>query len=135
MSLERQATLLAYLVLAGVLSMIVGMDRERRNKSAGLRTHMLVGIGSCLFTILSVEAFPNADQARVAAQVVTGIGFLGAGVIYKGEERVHDLTTAAAIWATAAIGMVVGVGAWFLAAGATLFVWVILRLLFYALHS
>lgn len=131
MSLEQQATVIFYLLVAAVLSMLVGLDREQRDKSAGMRTHMLVGVGACLFTALSWMAFPNSDSARVAAQVVTGIGFLGAGVIYKGEERVHDLTTAASIWATAAIGMTVGSGAWLLAIGATLLVWFILRVLWY----
>jgi putative Mg2+ transporter-C (MgtC) family protein len=130
-SLEEQLVVAIQLLLAALLSMIVGLDRERRDKDAGLRTHMLVGTGACLFTALSMLAFPHADTARVAANIVTGIGFLGAGVIYKSGDQVHDLTTAASIWITAAIGMAVGTGAWFLAIIATVLVWFILRVLLY----
>ena len=116
------------LLVATVLSMAIGLNREKRAKDAGMRTHMLVGIGSCLFSALSLYVFPD-DPARVAANIVTGIGFLGAGVIYKGKNRVHDLTTAASVWITAAIGMAVGLGAWFLGVVTTLIVWVILDIL------
>jgi putative Mg2+ transporter-C (MgtC) family protein len=126
-SLNEQLWIVLHLVLSMMLSMIIGLDRERRDKDAGLRTHMLVGTGACLFTALSLIAFPDADTSRVAANIVTGIGFLGAGVIYRSEDKVHDLTTAASIWMTAAIGMAVGVGAWLLAIIVTLIVWVILR--------
>jgi putative Mg2+ transporter-C (MgtC) family protein len=126
MTLEDQALTSFYLVIAAFLSMLIGLDRERLDKSAGLRTHMLVGVGSCLFTILSAKAFDAADTSRVAANIVTGIGFLGAGVIYKSGGRVHDLTTAASVWITAAVGMAVGVGAWLLAIAATVTVWLIL---------
>jgi len=132
MSLEQQLVIGLQLVLAVILSGIIGMDRERRDKDAGLRTHMLVGTGACLFTSLSLVAFPNSETARVAANVVTGVGFLGAGVIYKGEDQVHDLTTAASIWVTAALGMAIGAGAWFLAVIVTLVIWTILRILWYA---
>lgn len=111
--------------------MLVGLERERRHKNAGLRTHMLVGTGACLFTSLSMYAFPGDDSSRVASNIVTGIGFLGAGVIYRSEDRVHDLTTAASIWITAAIGMAVGTGAWFLGIVSTLTVWFILRVLYH----
>jgi putative Mg2+ transporter-C (MgtC) family protein len=130
MSLEQQVTAIGYVILAAILSMTIGSERQRRHKAAGLRTHMLVGVGACLFTVLSVEGFPGTmDTSRVAAQIVTGIGFLGAGVIFKQKGEMHDLTTAASIWATAAIGMTVGVGAWFLAISATLVVWLILAIL------
>jgi putative Mg2+ transporter-C (MgtC) family protein len=88
---------------------------------------MLVGLGACLFTMLSVHAFPGSDPARIAAQVVTGIGFLGAGTILQRKGDVHHLTTAASIWATAAVGMAVGTGAWFLAVFSTVLIWVVLR--------
>jgi putative Mg2+ transporter-C (MgtC) family protein len=128
MALIQQLEIAAQLLLAALLSMVVGLNREKREKDAGLRTHMLVGIGACLFTALSWAAFPPGDPSRVASNVVTGIGFLGAGVIYKGkgENRIHDLTTAASIWTTAAIGMATGVGAWLLAICAALIVWLIL---------
>jgi putative Mg2+ transporter-C (MgtC) family protein len=130
MSLERQVIASFYLLLAALLSMLIGLDRERQHKPAGMRTNMLVGVGACLFTIISIEAFPGTnDTSRVAAQIVTGIGFLGGGIIFKSKGEIHDLTTAASIWATAAIGMTVGTGAWFLAIAATVMTWIILSLL------
>ncbi|QPC84256.1 MgtC/SapB family protein [Phototrophicus methaneseepsis] len=129
LSLEEQIVLALNLTLALVLSSVIGMNRDRVNKSAGLRTHMLTGTGSCLFTIVSMYAFPDADSSRVAANIVTGIGFLGGGIIIQRKNETYDVTTAAGVWATAAIGMAVGVGAWFLAIYATIMVWVTLALL------
>ncbi len=117
------------LILAALLSMLPGLDRERRDRPAGLRTHMMVGVGACLFTMLSACAFPGGDPTRVASNIVTGIGFLGAGVIVQRKSRIRDLTTAANIWATAAVGMAVGIGAWFLAIIAVLTMWTILRVI------
>ena len=130
MTLFEQATITVYLLLASLLSMIIGLERERHShKAAGVRTHMLVGVGACLFTALSQLAFPDADGSRVASNVVTGVGFLGAGVIFQKKGEVHDLTTAASIWAVAAVGMAVGTGAWFVAISATVLIWVILAIL------
>jgi putative Mg2+ transporter-C (MgtC) family protein len=129
MSIELQLQLLAQVILATFLSMIIGLDRERRDKSAGLRTHMLTGLGACLFTAIGAHALPAGDPTRVAAGVVTGIGFLGAGVIMKTEARVRDLTTSASIWATAAIGAAVALDAWLTAIGATALIWFILAVL------
>ena len=135
MTLEQELIASFQIVLAAFLSMIVGLERESRNQPAGLRTHMLVGLGSCMFTILSIHAFPGADSSRVAAGIVAGIGFLGAGTILhlrdKDSEQtdVKHLTTAASIWATSAIGMAVGAGAAFLAITATITTWVILEVL------
>lgn len=128
MTLEQEFIAILQLILATVLSSIIGMDRERHQKSAGLRTHMLSGLGSCLFTILSAHAFEPADSSRVAAGVVTGIGFLGAGTIIRRGDEVHDLTTAASIWATAAVGMAVGAMAWLLAIAATILIWTVLAI-------
>lgn len=128
MGLELQLEMLARLSLAAFLSMMVGIDRERRDKSAGLRTHILAGIGACLFTSIGTFPFIGSDPTRIAAGVVSGIGFLGAGVVFRGESRVKDLTTAASIWATAAIGTAVGVGAWLLAIGATVLTWFVLTI-------
>ncbi len=133
MSLEVQFLTSLQLLLATFLSMLVGLERDRQNQPAGLRTHMLVGFGSCMFTIISFHAFPGSESARVAAQIVTGIGFLGAGTILhlrntNGESDIKHLTTAASIWATAAIGMAVGTGAWFLAINGTLITWMILAI-------
>ncbi len=127
MSLLSQFEWTLNLVLAALLSMVIGIDREHRSRStAGTRTHMLVAVAACLFTLLSIHAF-KGDGGRVAAQIVSGIGFLGAGAIFLRGGTVHNLTTAASIWAVSAIGMAVGAGAWLLAINATLIVWFILE--------
>lgn len=125
MSLFDQAVIIIELLFAAFLATIIGWDREHRGQPAGLRTHILVAIGSCLFTGLSIHAF-QGDTGRVAAQIIVGIGFIGAGTIIRQGGQPHHLTTAASIWATAAVGMAVGVGAWLLALGATLIIWCIL---------
>lgn len=129
MTLEVQVALTLNVTLALFLSSVIGINRDRANKSAGLRTHMLTGTGACLFTIISLYAFAEADTSRVAANIVTGIGFLGGGIIIQRKNETYDVTTAAGVWATAAIGMAVGVGAWFLAIYVTLLVWVTLALM------
>lgn len=129
MSLEYQFQAIVELVVVAFLSMLIGMDRERLHKSAGMRTHMLTGLGACLFTQLSIYAFPGSDNSRIAANVVTGIGFLAAGVIVKRSGNIHDLTTAASIWVTAAVGMAIGAGAWLLALAATVLIWTILAVI------
>lgn len=131
MSLIQQLESGLMLLLAAILSMLPGLERERRGRPAGLRTHMVVGMGACLFTMLSVRAFPAGDPTRVAANIITGISFLGARVIFQRRDHIHELTTAANIWATAAVGMAVGTGAWFLAIIAVLMIWFILRILRY----
>lgn len=98
------------LLLAAVLSGLVGFERQTRQKAAGLRTHMLVGLGAALFTLVGASAFPNSESSRVAAQVVTGVGFLRAGAILREGVTVVGLTTAAGLWAVAAIGMTAGIG-------------------------
>lgn len=126
MTLEQQFITGIQIILSAVLSMIIGMDRERHQKPAGLRTHMLTGVGACLFTALSVHAFPSGDPTRIASAVVTGIGFLGAGTIIQRNDHAHELTTAASIWATAAVGMAVGTMAWLIAIIGTITIWIIL---------
>ncbi len=101
------------LVLALMLGFAIGFERKMRFKEAGPRTHTIVCIGACLFTMLSIKAFEGSDPARIAAQVVPGIGFIGAGMIFYSKETVHGLTTAAGMWTTAAIGMAVGCG-WYI---------------------
>lgn len=116
-----QIDLLIRLLLSAVLGAAIGIEREVRDQPAGMRTHMLVSVGSATFTVLSIYAFdaPGADPARVAAQIVSGIGFLGAGAILKYGVNVRGLTTAASLWAVAAVGMAAGAGAWGVALGAT----------------
>lgn len=105
------------LVATFILCSLVGIERQLRQKAAGYRTHVLVGLGSCAFTLVSAYGFAAVlgddvmlDPSRIAAQIVSGIGFLGAGVIFKGHNVVRGLTTAATIWVAAAIGMACGAG-------------------------
>ena len=106
------------LAISLLASALVGYEREKTRHAAGLRTHMLVCIGSTLITLTSLEMFPN-DPARVAAGIVTGIGFLGAGTIFRDKNNVRGLTTAASIWAVAGVGLALGTGALFIAAVGT----------------
>lgn len=109
---------LGELGLAFALSCLIGLERQFRQKSAGLRTHTLVGTGAALFMLISKYGFNDVlkanlvvvDPSRVAAQIVTGIGFLGAGIIFVRRDSVHGLTTAAGIWLTAAVGAAAGAG-------------------------
>lgn len=110
-------TEIVLLLLAFVLSALIGIERQRKLKSAGLRTHTLVGMGAAVFTLVSAYGFSTVigphvilDPSRIAAQIVSGIGFLGAGVIFVRQNIVNGLTTAATIWMTAAIGMACGAG-------------------------
>src|SRR3989441_11383310 len=96
------------LLVALVLGAIVGLERERVERAAGLRTVTMVSLGACLFTIVGAYGFSQTDPSRVAAQIVTGIGFLGAGTIFLRKDLVRGLTTAATIWTVAAIGMAAG---------------------------
>ena len=111
-----QLSLLLRVFVAFVLGAMVGIERERRGKAAGLRTHMLVAGGSALFTIASFAIFAGEgtvrDPARIAAQIVTGVGFLGAGAIIRSGGSVSGLTTAASIWVAAGLGMLAGGGAY-----------------------
>ena len=116
------------LILGFVLSGIVGLEREVSLKPAGLRTHVLVGLGSTLLTILSLQAFPGADPSRVAASIIVGIGFLGAGTILKTKEKVIGLTTAATLWIVASIGVATGAGFYILAIIATILAFLVLKL-------
>lgn len=122
--------LLANLVVAAILGAAVGMEREIQGKAAGLRTNALICVGACLFTRLSIALTgPVGDPSRVAAQIVTGVGFIGAGTIMRGKGAVTGLTTAATIWLVAAVGMAVGAGWTMEAAGATLLTLAVLGLL------
>jgi putative Mg2+ transporter-C (MgtC) family protein len=109
------------LCVALALGAIIGMERELSDKAAGLRTNILICMGSCLFMIVSKNftGILNADPTRIAAQIVTGIGFIGAGAIMHQGEQVSGLTTAATIWVVSAIGMAVGVGDYSIGAATT----------------
>ncbi|MBD3245757.1 MAG: hypothetical protein GF333_01970 [Candidatus Omnitrophica bacterium] len=104
------------LIVAFLCGSLLGFERERKSREAGLRTHILVCVGSALFMLISLhvyEAYPEADSldpSRIAAGVVTGIGFLGAGTIIRSQEGIRGLTTAASVWMSSAIGLAVGSG-------------------------
>jgi putative Mg2+ transporter-C (MgtC) family protein len=104
---------------AAGLAGVIGLERQVAQKAAGLRTHMLVGLGAGVFAFLSVESFPGSDPARVAAQIVTGVGFLGAGAIFRHGVSVRGLTTAAGMWTAAAVGLASGLGEYEIALVAT----------------
>jgi putative Mg2+ transporter-C (MgtC) family protein len=124
--LAFQGDLILRLLVAAALGAAVGLEREFHDHPAGTRTHLLVAMGSALFTILSVHGFAdpgtNVDPTRIAAQIVTGIGFLGAGAIIHYGTSVKGLTTAASLWATAAVGLACGAGMYILAAATTVIV-------------
>ena len=126
MPIELEMTL--RLLLAAVLGAIIGYQRERAGKTAGLRTHVLICLGSALFTVASIYGFGiTTDPARVAAGVVAGVGFLGAGaVLHREGGLVAGLTTAATIWAVAGIGMAAGAGLYLVSAVTTVLVLVVL---------
>ena len=119
------------LILAALLGFFIGLERKLRDKEAGIRTHTIVAFGAALMMLISKFAFDSeADSARVAAQIVAGIGFLGAGIIVYKKNVVHGLTTAAGVWTTAGIGMACGGGLWLIAIIAT----VVLVLIQFCLH-
>lgn len=109
------------IMLAGVLGGLIGIERLIGDHPAGIRTCVLICVSSCLFTILSLSAFGNSENARVASEIVVGVGFLGGGCLIRAQNHVHGLTTAATIWTVAAIGMTVGTGHYSLAIFACLF--------------
>lgn len=123
------------LIVAAALGAGLGLEREIHGHPAGMRTHMLVSLGSAIFTILSIYAFEgtgvSADPSRIAAQVVTGIGFLGAGAIVKFGPNIRGLTTAGSLWVVAAVGLACGAGAYFVAVAGT----VIALLALWPLHT
>ena len=119
-----QADLAVRMLIAAILGAAIGLEREIHEHPAGMRTHLLVSLGTAIFTVLSIYGFegitangvaPTVDPTRIAAQVVSGIGFLGAGAILKYGTSIRGLTTAASLWTTAAIGMAAGAGEWLIA--------------------
>ena len=118
--MSHDLELLARLLLAAVLGGAIGAERELNDQPAGLRTHMLLTIGACLFTLVSAYGFgggTRTDPSRIAAQIVTGIGFLGGGAIVRHGLTVKGVTTAASIWATASVGVAIGAGSYVLGVG------------------
>ena len=128
--LQELRIVLDILIAAG-LGFIIGLERKIRLKEAGIRTHTILSIGAALIMVVSKYGFGGeADTARVAAQIVSGVGFLGAGMIVYKQHEVHGLTTAAGVWATAGVGMACGARLYFIAIGATLLL-VIVQLIFH----
>ncbi len=121
---------LYYLLCAAAIGAVIGLEREYKNKTAGLRTMIMVSMASCLFTILSRQIGEVSDD-RIAANILTGLGFLCAGVIFKDENRISGITTATTIWMVAALGMAIGAGYIALGLYGTILVLVILSLLTY----
>ncbi len=121
------------IMLAFALGAVLGWERDRAGRPAGLRTHMMVAAGSAAFTLVSIYGFPEPagglprDPARVAAQIVSGVGFLGAGTIFRTPSTVRGLTTAASVWLAAAIGMMAGVGMYAVASVTALLGYICLR--------
>lgn len=128
---ETNLKFIFQLILASVLGLLIGVERWQKGKPAGMRTFALIALGSALFTILSVEGFKNLgfigfDPSRIAANIVVGIGFLGAGIIFLKGGNVRGLTTATGVWICAAIGMAVGLEMYLLAISATVLALIIL---------
>jgi len=111
-------------VIALALGFAIGFERKLRSKEAGIRTHTIVCVGAALMMVVSKYGFGGvqADSARVAAQIVSGIGFLGAGIIMFRGQKMHGLTTAAGVWATAGVGMAAGAGLYYVALGSTVII-------------
>src|SRR5687767_4676125 len=137
---ESDLSILLRILVIVVLAGSLGWERESAGKAAGLRTHILVGVGSVLFVVLGeafIEKFRHYDQImrfdpiRIVEAIVTGISFLGAGIIFVARDkgRVQGLTTAASIWATSAVGMAVALERYFLAVGSTVIIFIVLRFL------
>ena len=116
MTIISDIELIQRLLLAAAIGGLIGAEREMRRKSAGFRTNILIALGSAVFTLAGITLAPsNSDPLRIAAQVVTGMGFLGAGTILRNRDGVHGLTTAAIVWVNAALGMAAGGGQFHLA--------------------
>ena len=145
--MDMNAEFMLRLAVAGLLGAAIGFEREYRAKEAGTRTHFLVAVGSCLIMIVSQWGFqdilkmslPGAevrfDVSRVAAQIVSGIGFIGAGTIMMQKQVVHGLTTAAGLWAVAGIGMAIGGGLYMLGVAATVFALIALEAMRFLLRK
>lgn len=125
-ALAAQLEMALRVLLGAVLGGVIGWQREKAHKPAGFRTHILIALGAALFTVVSINGFAGGDTSRVAAGVVTGIGFLGAGVIMHRTRTVEGLTTAASVWSVAAIGMAAGAGMYLLALAATVIIFLVL---------
>lgn len=136
--ISENGNLLIRMILASICGIFIGFERSRRQKDAGIRTHMIVALGAALAMIVSKYGFFDllqyeglrADASRIASNVITGVGFLGAGVIFVKDVSIKGLTTAAGIWATASVGLAIGSGMYTVGIGATLLM-IIFQLVFH----
>jgi putative Mg2+ transporter-C (MgtC) family protein len=126
--METEIVFLLKILLSAFLGGVVGFERERTHRPAGLRTHMIVCLSSCLITLVSMNASYNSDPLRIAANVITGVGFIGAGTIIASSGNVKGVTTAATIFAVAGIGIAVAAGFYLTAVFSTLLIFGILEL-------
>ena len=129
--MEYDGEILMKFLLALLWGGLVGAEREYRSKSAGFRTMIMISLGACFFTMMSILIGGGVSADRIASNIVTGIGFLGAGVIFRGDNRVNGITTAATIWAVAAIGMGIGGGYYFASFCASMLILFVLAILPY----
>lgn len=131
-----QLELIFRIFLAGVLGAVIGYERKNRDKSAGTRTHAMVCLGAALLMVISKYCFPDVadyDASRVASQIVSGVGFLGTGMIFVKNSTVSGLTTAAGVWTTAGIGMAVGAGAYWIGIAAAL-IMIVMQILMHKMN-
>ena len=129
-NVQPELDILVSLLLAALFGGLIGLERELHRRPAGLRTNMLVCIGACMFSLIAVTGFATLDQtSRIIANVLVGIGFLGAGAVMKDEMSVHGLTTAATIWTVAALGVALALKLYFLAVSAEVIILLTLFLL------
>lgn len=129
--MNNEYEILFRFLFAALWGGIVGAERQYRSKSAGFRTMIMISMGACLFTMMSMLIGAPGNPDRIASNIVTGIGFLGAGVIFRGENRINGITTAATIWAVAAVGMGIGSGYYFASGCASILIFIILAILPY----
>jgi len=120
--------IIARIFISCILGLIIGIQREVRHKPAGLRTNTLIAVGSTLFTMVAASVFTPDSSARIIAQIITGIGFLGAGTIFRHKDHIEGLTTAACVWAVAGMGIAIGLGEYFLGILGFVFIFIVLSL-------
>ncbi len=128
MDWEIEALMALRALMAALLGALIGWEREQHGREAGVRTYAAVSLGACVFGLVSAHVIGASDPTRIAAGVVTGVGFLGAGVILREQGRVAGLTTAATIWATASVGLAIAYGMYLLGVLTTLIIFVLLAL-------
>ncbi|MBE7086981.1 MAG: MgtC/SapB family protein [Clostridiales bacterium] len=135
-NIVQELTYLISVLVSVVLGFVIGFERKLRSKEAGIRTHTIVCAGSALIMVVSKYGFggQNADASRIASQIVSGIGFLGAGMIVYRQHSIHGLTTAAGVWATAGVGMAAGAGLYIVALGATVLL-ILVQIIFHSKYK